>query len=259
MPEQVAILGSGNVAYQLTRFLNKVGSPPKYIIPRSRKKGLSITDAVSPKTVVIEGLDLKYYDFSFLILCIPDNKIIEVLHEITLPDNCLIVHTSGSIPQDVFKAYFNSYFVMYPFQTFTKNRDIDLSNIPLFIEASDAQSYNRVENLGSIISQNIKSLDSKKRAELHLGGVITNNFTNHLIAEAFKYIQQAGLDRKDLMPLLQETLQKIESLGPEAAQTGPAIRGDDEVIAKHIQMLEKNQSLKKLYSLFSGIIKDTHS
>ena len=41
-----------------------------------------------------------------------------------------------------------------------------------------------------------------------------------------------------MKPLLEETLRKACSNGPERSQTGPAVRGDREIIASHEAMLD---------------------
>ncbi|MFT7237155.1 MAG: putative short-subunit dehydrogenase-like oxidoreductase (DUF2520 family) [Cyclobacteriaceae bacterium] len=254
MPEQIAILGSGNVAYHLVRSFNLNGRPIKYLISRKRNKGLGLTDEISPKTVVIEGYDLKYYDFTFLIICVRDSKVGEVIRKLTVPENCVIVHTSGSVGTDAFSFHFNNYGVLYPFQTFSKKRELNVSEIPFFIEGSNSHTSDRILNVAKILSDRVKSLDSTSRANLHLTGVIINNFTNHLISEAFGLIKANGLDKSDLKPLVNETFAKAFELAFEDSQTGPAIRRDQTIITKHLEMLNSNPNLKRLYSLFTELI-----
>ena len=251
MPEQIAILGSGNVAHHLIRGFNLIGQPVKYLIARNRKKGLALVEEVSSSTIVLQGTELHKLNFSFLIICVQDTQIKEIVKAISIPKNCVIVHTSGSINIDVFKGNFTTYGVLYPFQTFSKKRALKINETPFFIEGSNSNTLNRISTVALSLTQKVKSLDSTLRANLHLTGVIVNNFTNHLITQAFSMAEKNGLEKDDLIPLINETIAKVSDLQIEDSQTGPAIRGDQEVIEKHLNMLNNNPYLKALYSLFT--------
>ena len=84
--------------------------------------------------------------------------------------------------------------------------------------------------------------------------VMVNNFTNHLYALIEKYCKDEGLDFYLLLPLIQETAARLEDASPSKTQTGPAIRGDDATIEKHLDLLNKYPQLKKIYELFTESI-----
>ena len=48
--------------------------------------------------------------------------------------------------------------------------------------------------------------------------------------------------------------EKIKTLSPEKAQTGPAVRNDDKTIENHLELLEKKQQL--IYKLITQSIKN---
>jgi predicted short-subunit dehydrogenase-like oxidoreductase (DUF2520 family) len=58
-----------------------------------------------------------------------------------------------------------------------------------------------------------------------------------------------------LRPRLKETADRIIYAHPREMQTGPAIRGDQATMEKHLEMLEKYPELKGLYEVFSRMIK----
>jgi predicted short-subunit dehydrogenase-like oxidoreductase (DUF2520 family) len=62
------------------------------------------------------------------------------------------------------------------------------------------------------------------------------------------------LDYTWLLPLMQQTLERLAHEDPEAIQTGPARRGDRATIQAHLQLLSTNPELANLYQLMSQSI-----
>ena len=75
---------------------------------------------------------------------------------------------------------------------------------------------------------------------LHIAAVFVNNFTNHLFKISADILQKQQLPFDVLLPLIEETVNKIRSNAPDVMQTGPAVRGDDATVAKHLDFLEKH-------------------
>lgn len=57
-----------------------------------------------------------------------------------------------------------------------------------------------------------------------------------------------------LLPLIDETAAKVHTLPPRAAQTGPAVRGDQDVMAHHLELI-KQPEYREAYKLLSSLIK----
>ena len=129
-----------------------------------------------------------------------------------------------------------------------------LPEIPIVIDASDEETLNQLEDLGNSISDHVVQADDKERLKMHLAAVICNNFVNHLYVLAEKFCLQEGIDFKLMIPLIKETALRIESISPSEAQTGPAVREDDETIKKHLTLLKKHPELKEIYQLFTNSI-----
>lgn len=89
------------------------------------------------------------------------------------------------------------------------------------------------------------------RAKLHLAAVFCNNFVNHLYALTQQYCAAEGLDFELLKPLIRETAQRIQTMTPDAAQTGPAIRRDEATIRKHLELLQNYPQLQEFYERFT--------
>ena len=92
----------------------------------------------------------------------------------------LAIHTSGTLPIDVFKGYAENYGVMYPLQTFSKFSKINFKEIPIIIEASSTEELANIKKMASLLSARVIIANSDLRRQIHLAGVFASNFTNHM-------------------------------------------------------------------------------
>ena len=166
------------------------------------------------------------------IVSVSDDALAEVRAEMDCCEK-FVVHTSGSISMDVFKSFADNYGVLYPLQTFSKNRKLDFSHIPMCIEA------------------NVRTIASEQRKIIHLAAVFACNFPNFMYSIAEKIMRNANLDFNLLKPLIIETAEKVRSVSPDMAQTGPALRGDHTVMDKHMDILADDKQLQALYKQIS--------
>ncbi len=189
------------------------------------------------------------------IVTIKDDAITSVSN--VLPKNVPAVHTSGSQSIHVFKG-FNSYGVLYPLQTFSKQRALDIAAIPFLIEANSIEFEKCIsEFCQEYLSENLISANSEKRGKIHLAGVFACNFTTQLLNESDGLLEKADLDLSLLHPLIKETLEKTLELGPNIAMTGPAKRGDEATIEKHLNQLT-DEELKSIYKILTKRIQKRH-
>ena len=190
------------------------------------------------------------------IISLKDSAFVELIGEICKNKNeeALFVHTAGSIPMSIWEGYAKQYGVFYPLQTFSKQREIDFKEIPFFIEASTSQNAELLREIASNISDKVYEATSEQRKSLHLAAVFTCNFTNHLYALAAELLQKYNLPFEAMLPLIDETARKVHELTPKEAQTGPAIRYDEQVISKHLQMLADDERKQQVYELMSKSI-----
>ena len=169
-------------------------------------------------------------------------------------EEALMVHTAGSIPMNVWEGHVPHYGVFYPMQTFSKQREVDFKEIPFFIEASSAEDAAFLKAIASTLSNRVYDADSEQRKSLHLAAVFTCNFTNHMYALAAELLKKYNLPFDVMLPLIDETARKVHELEPKTAQTGPAIRYDENVIGNHLRMLADDPAMQRLYELLSRSI-----
>ena len=162
----------------------------------------------------------------------------------------LLVHTAGSMPLSVFDGYDCHAGVLYPMQTFSMDREVDFREIPLFIEGADP----RIRAVAESLSAHVYELSTADRKYLHLAAVFACNFANHCYTLAADVLARKGLPFDVMLPLVDETARKVHELHPTDAQTGPAARGDQNVMAAQSALLDGR--LQAIYNLMSESIQD---
>jgi len=252
---RIVCLGAGNVATHLVKGLYNKSFDIVQIYSRTLESASSLAKEVH----AIPVTDLKNIidDADLYIFALKDSVLEGVASQIP-SNNGLWIHTAGSLPMDIFSNYTTHYGVIYPFQTFSKKRDIDWKEIPVFTEGSDTKTHATIRSVAQQLSDKVFDLSSEKRRYLHLTGVFACNFTNHMYALSEQFLKKAGLTFDIVLPLIDETAAKVHSFTPEEAQTGPAIRYDERIINKHLHLIE-DKDVKRIYKLISENIHKTNN
>jgi len=244
---KIVFIGAGNVATHLSLAMQKAGHSIIQIYSRSKNSASALANQLN--TDWTTKLDDVSKDGDIYIFSLKDDALQSIISRISSNES-IWIHTSGSIPMDIFRSYSDKYGVLYPLQTFSKTRKIDFSQIPCFIEANTKATETILYNMAKQLSVNVQILDSAKRKYLHLAAVFACNFTNHMYALASKILENEAIPREVLLPLTDETASKIHILPPSEAQTGPAIRYDQSIINKHLDLLTTPE-MKEIYQLIS--------
>ncbi len=168
--------------------------------------------------------------------------------------NGIWTHTAGSLPLSIFEPYSDHYGVIYPLQTFSKDRNVNFRDIPVFIESNRKEDEKILLNFARSFSEKVIPLSSEKRKYYHLAAVFACNFSNHMYTLASEILEQQDLRWEFLQPLIRETASKIEGMAPIQAQTGPALRYDQNVIDKQLNLLEGDKNKQELYEKISQSI-----
>lgn len=246
---RITVIGSGNVAEALA--LNIAGAwgvELVEVVARNAERGEAIAMAAGCDFVEM-GDEVAQADL--YIIAVSDRAVAEVAEAMELSEEAIVVHTAGSVELSALGKGRRG--VFYPFQTFTAGRAIDLSDVPIFIEGSDEATTAALEAFAEQLSSKVYRADSHRRREIHLSGVWACNFVNALYGVAADVLhEREGLSFEVLQPLILETAHKAaEAVHPAAVQTGPARRGDSEVMARHEAMLTDKPKLQEIYRLIS--------
>ena len=251
----VVIFGSGNVATHLGKAFAQTGITIQQVYSRNQAHANELANITHSVAITEPGKADTNADL--WIISVSDDAIKKIIDHLP-PYDGIVVHTAGSVAMETL-SQFQHFGVFYPFQTLSKEREINHNDLPLLVEGSDPSTTQRLLNLASQISNKVTIADSGLRATLHIAAVLSCNFVNHLYTLSADLLGKNNISFDFLMPLIKETTQKILSMPPADAQTGPAIRNDQSVIEKHLIRLSDNPSLKKIYDLMSKSIIQYHN
>ena len=246
MIKKIVIIGSGNVATQFALAFQRVNIKIEQIISRNLKSGKFLANKIN-SLFSSKLKDLVKSDL--IIICVNDDNIDSIVDE--LPDLPMI-HTSGSTSIKIFKNRKNVG-VIYPLQTLSTTIDTDFTTTPICVEGNNTFFEHELFILSQRISNKVFYINSDQRQNLHLSAVIASNFSNFCYLIAKKQLESKNIDFELIKPLILETAQKIIHTDPKIAQTGPAKRGDEKIIQKHLSIL-KDDNYKKIYKLLSNNI-----
>ncbi len=255
MDEKVAIIGAGNLATRVSLELHNNGTDIIQVYSRTVTSALTLARMLGcsyvtkPEKITPEA--------DIYIISVSDMAMAGLLENVNF-NNKLIAHTAGSIPMDTLKSFSKNYGVFYPLQTFSKYRDVNFSKSPFCIEGNSKKNEQTLVGLASSISKDVRIINSEQRKQLHLAAVFACNFVNHMYAIAGELVQEKDIPFDILRPLINETASKTKNMTPRAAQTGPALRADKNIIEEHVSMLGKKSRLSKLYGQLSENIFEFH-
>jgi predicted short-subunit dehydrogenase-like oxidoreductase (DUF2520 family) len=256
---EISFIGAGNLAWHLAPALETAGHHINEVYSRQLKHARQlISNLYDAQT----HSDLNFSESSsrLFFLAVSDDAIETVCSQLVLPEEAILVHVSGSQPLTSLAHWVEVYSdipirtgVVYPVQTFSKQQPlVDFNDVPICVEASTDETLQLLIQLAQDISQVVYVLNSEERLRLHMAAVFACNFTNHLLAIAHDLTTSSGLPFTLLRPLVAETLAKgLNSDDPRTVQTGPARRGDQTTIRRHLDLLTTQPDLYSIYQLLS--------
>uniref|UniRef100_UPI00404B12C2 Rossmann-like and DUF2520 domain-containing protein n=1 Tax=Flavobacterium sp. TaxID=239 RepID=UPI00404B12C2 len=248
----ITIIGSGNVAHHLINvFLDLTENQANQVVLEQVWARNSSYFSNPKIPFVAEIQHLKPTDLT--IIAVSDHAITNVSEQLPFK-NQLVVHTSGSTPLLALSTQ-NRRGVFYPLQTFSKLKAIDFSSVPIILESEQQQDFDLLQKIAELLSKKVVIMNSVQRKALHVAAVFACNFTNHLYAIAEHICQTHEVDFQLLAPLIEETTQKIKSVSPLLAQTGPAKRNDVETINQHLSLITEDFQ-KEIYQLLTQSIQE---
>lgn len=251
---KIALIGAGNLATNLGRALVEAGHTVCQVYSRTLASAETLASKLGSRGV--NSLAEVVSDAQLYIVALKDSALDEVLPVLLKGrSQALWVHMAGSVPMSVWPALgLKHYGVMYPMQTFSKAREVDFAEIPIFLEASGKMEMDILKSVATSMSHRVYEADSEQRRYLHLSAVFACNFANAMYTASARLLEEHGLSFEAMLPLIDETARKVHALHPVEAQTGPAVRYDRNVIDKHLAMLDGHPLYKELYELTSRMI-----
>ncbi len=247
---KIVFIGAGNLATNLAKALLAAGHDTLQVYSRTMASAQALANIAGGAAT--DDLGLLRNDADAYILAIKDSALAEVIPRVCKGrEQRVFLHTAGSVPMSAFGGMAFHYGVLYPMQTFSKEREVDFADIPCFVEANDEYARATIAALAHSVSQRVYPLSSERRQHLHLAAVFGCNFVNHCYDIAADILKSQGIPFDVMLPLIDETARKVHQLTPHEAQTGPAVRFDENVIRAQADMLRDNPLVKDIYERMS--------
>lgn len=241
----IVFIGAGNLATSLSFALQQTGYRIAQVWSRSIESCQVLSERLGDVPYTTDYTVIRT-DADLYVFAVTDGALSSVVEEVSKvfanaaeQKNRLFVHVAGTQPMEKLMPLqpFGHIGVFYPFQAFTRNKMVDLRHTCFFIEGDDEPTQHNLESLAHELTDRVYKADMQQRGYIHLAGVLTGNFSNCLYAIASEIVASVGLPFSILLPVIQETEQKVQTQSPRAAQSGPAMRGDQVTIEKHLRLL----------------------
>jgi hypothetical protein len=277
--KKIVLIGSGNLAWHLGSALKKAGNHILQVYSRDLKNATELANHLNTFDLSenlysspVHNLNLLSREADLYFLLVPDvllldNLFLDSMKKILNPNpeypkNKAIpffIHSSGSTSINVLERLGSKIGVLYPLQSFSKSFELDFDKIPLLIETKNTGDFTILAELSGTLSEFIYEMDSDKRAICHLSAIFANNFTNRLLGISEEILQKSDISFQILFPIIAETVRKVFTIGPQKAQTGPALRKDKTTQDFHLGLLENEPDLQKIYRDLSDSIQKNKS
>lgn len=259
---QIGVVGAGALAHAMARRWMAAGHRVRQVWARR-------ADAAQQLAVQLEAEFLmrpSAFDptLDVVLLAVSDDALAEVAAQLAPHRGpaTLYAHASGGAEAAVLGALAPHVAVIWPVQTFTRGRVAQWAGVPIVTECAGLPPAQQraLERAARSLSDHHLALSGAERLRLHLAATLVANFTNALVAEAEALLHPQGHSHQLLLPLLSETTAKLAELSPGQAQTGPARRGDQGVMARHRALIaslaegEQARALGEIYTLISARI-----
>lgn len=157
----------------------------------------------------------------------------------------IVFHCSGSAPSSDLAAAARAggrVASVHPLKSFADPRDAvrTFAGTHCAIEG-DPQALETLKPAFERIGARLAELDPRYKTVYHAASVIVSNYLAALMEAGLRCYEKAGLSREAatvmMEPIVRETLENVFQLGTAKALTGPIARGDDQVVARHLQAL----------------------
>lgn len=251
---KVVCIGAGRLAQQLMPALQEAGCHIVQVYNRTpqdaqalagKLKGCSHTSDIE---FIIRDADLYFFAVSDDAISLISTQLYTLL-----PDDAIGVHCSGSLGLDVLPFARKAGF--YPLQSFSANHEVSWRWIPLIITTPDEDIWELLDTIAGQLSSSVYRMTEEQKSNLHVAAVFANNFSNHMLTLAETICNEHQLPFEILKPLILETFSKAILSGPRESQTGPAVRGDEKTILKHLGLLDNHPELRNVYRVMTESIK----
>jgi predicted short-subunit dehydrogenase-like oxidoreductase (DUF2520 family) len=242
---RIAVIGAGRVGTALAVLFGRAGHEVVAVSGRDATRERAARHL--PGVPVLEPAEASAAS-ELAVMSVPDDVLGSVVGGIAAAGGFhrgqWIVHVSGASGLDVLdaaRAAGARRLAVHPLQTLP-TVDLAIERIPgctVAVTADDEDGYLVAEGLADDLGGNSFRLSDELRPLYHAAAVFASNYLVATTSVAERLLAAAGVTDPTIAmaPLQQATLANIASIGPAAALTGPAVRGDAGTVERNLEAL----------------------
>lgn len=258
----IAIIGPGRAGSALGRALHAAGYTIAAIGGRNPENVRNLAQELGARPCQSPATTIDLADLT--IVAVPDDVILplatDMVESLCSAAGHAAVHLSGAQDRSALRPLAQQGSVrtgvFHPLQTFRRGPEA-VANVAgtYFGIDADQPLRDQLMQLARDLQGHPFDLTGVDLALYHAAAVFAANYPITLLAEAIALAADAGLDpetaRKGMTNLLAGAVNNLRDLAPADAITGPAVRGDEGTIQRHLDALKGDPDLQRLYKLLA--------
>lgn len=252
---KIALVGSGNIATFFAGKFHAHGHEIIQVISNRLDRARLLAEPYHAEAG--DQLDDLSQQAGVVILAVKDDVLSQILQHQAL-QNRILIHTAGSVNLDLLLSVTPHAGSLWCVYSVNRHHLPTRPDVPVILNASDPETLKITKQLAACITDHYYYLSDEQKTIAHLGAVFANNFSNFLFTASQDILQKNDLPFELLLPLIENTVEKLQYSRPDKLQTGPAIRHDEQTMEKHRTMLGSEPALLEVYNLISRLIQQKY-
>jgi predicted short-subunit dehydrogenase-like oxidoreductase (DUF2520 family) len=253
----IGIVGPGRLGTALAVELRRAGYKVSEIISRnnaaSKRKAATLARRVRAQASTVDDARL---NADVIWFCVPDREIKNAAHQLGSAIDWkrkIGFHSSGALLSDelnILRRQGAAVGSIHPMMTFVTGSIPSLNGVPFAMEG-DTAAIRAARRIVRDLDGEAFTIRRQHKIAYHAWGSFASPLLVATLATAEQLAGAAGLStreaRRKMVPIVKQTIANYEMLGPAGAFSGPIVRGDAEIVRKHLQVLKKVPEAREVY------------
>lgn len=252
----IAIVGPGRLGAALAFQLAGAGYRISEIVsrsPPSARRMRALTQTLKARSSHRQNINL---EAGLIWLCVPDREIAVVAEDLATLNiwkGKTVFHSSGALDSDtlsVLRRRGARVASVHPMMTFVRGAVPSMKGITFALEG-DAPAVRMAQRIVRDFGARTFLVRKQNKAAYHAWGSFASPLLVAALVTAERVARSAGLKtaeaRRMMLPIVCQTFVNYAALGPAGAFSGPLVRGDAEIVRKHLRALKKTPEARSVY------------
>jgi predicted short-subunit dehydrogenase-like oxidoreductase (DUF2520 family) len=254
---RIAIVGPGRLGSALALELRRAGYRLSAIVSGNSAASRRKAQAVARRVHARWSMPGTPFDADLVWFCVPDREIAlaaRQLGKLVEWKGRIALHSSGALASDelqVLRRRGADVASVHPLMTFVRRSVPSFRGVPFALQG-DSAALRAAGRIVRDLGAEPFFISKKRKPAYHAWGAFTSPLLIALLVTAERVARAAGLSsaeaRRKMMPILRQTLANYAKLGPAEAFSGPIVRGDAQVVRKHLSELKKIPGAGEVYT-----------